>query len=504
MSLLKRMVNRCQARRAIEFSAAYHRWMHADINDSYDENGVFWTIDDPEVRIPGRLYRQDNKIRLQLHGTPRTFLKTVEASSNEHWVAQEILSTDEYGQPITIHGDVGRFGKITAQDCQFLNSTQPLIGTGPEHCLLAPRRLLHGSHVSTASADLIGIRFRLRNLDKWAVQRGVDLPANTISGVVIKYTRPEYPVFSNLSDGAVVTIEDVITESWSSITDAHIAKRAWVEISSISSGSLDEIILRYVAPIISLVELSLGVECDPVDMSAQLNSGSWVRVSSGSIRTLRNSEDYSNQLVNFDDIGISGVATWLDKAHLLGPFPSIVSRLGAENRINLETHLLELTTVAEGIHDCLHPDGRSIPKEEAEEIKEIVKSTLLDTGSNYVDIVTGSLRHLGVLGYAKRMISLVEHLGPEPPAYVGDVKKWAREVEDARVGFAHRRIRSLTDDQIERLFIILSSLQWLLASVLLMEAGIQAEVVNRRISKLPNYRTLLTDARSAYPKIYAT
>jgi hypothetical protein len=57
-------------------------------------------------------------------------------------------------------------------------------------------------------------------------------------------------------------------------------------------------------------------------------------------------------------IGLDGAVAWLDSTTSLGPLPSVVTRVATSQDDTLEAQLLELTTVAVGLHRLLLDPSR--------------------------------------------------------------------------------------------------------------------------------------------------
>ena len=131
----------------------------------------------------------------------------------------------------------------------------------------------------------------------------------------------------------------------------------------------------------------------------------------------------------------------------------------------METKLLELTTVAEGLH----------------------KRIIAAKGPYYTD----------------RLSDLTKRVENALPGITGDASKWRKLVKDTRNDFAHRNAGSILDEATtEASVALLVSLQWVLIGVLLLQTGVPAATLADRASSHQPYRLFLAQAKTWLPEVY--
>ena len=189
--------------------------------------------------------------------------------------------------------------------------------------------------------------------------------------------------------------------------------------------------------------------------------------------------------------------------HRLGPLPPVVVD-GLRGSVSLESRVLELTTLAEGLHRRLRPDAQRYPKETGDAIRDAAIAAALSVEDTSADIVNGLLGFVHEPGYALRLNELARMAEMLAPGVTGKTSKWKNMVYAARNDYAHRaRAGWLDEDDVDRYLTVAISIQWLLRVVMLAEAGFPSELVAQRVDAHDPFRLFLEQARTWQPGIYA-
>lgn len=220
--------------------------------------------------------------------------------------------------------------------------------------------------------------------------------------------------------------------------------------------------------------------------------------------------DLPQWLLRPEDVGLHQLGTWLDKVSLLGPLPAVVADLTKAQSISLDTQALLLATTAEGLHRRLYPDDLRF--HEDAELNTNVAKRVQAAAAKAVDpihadakaAVSGLLGHAGDLGYAKRLERLAQVAEAVAPGVTGRTSRSKSLVSEVRNEYAHRTNASFLDDKdVDDRLTVAFSLRWLLITVLLLQGGIDATVLQTRLTAHEQYQRFLADARGWCPKIYA-
>jgi len=208
-------------------------------------------------------------------------------------------------------------------------------------------------------------------------------------------------------------------------------------------------------------------------------------------------------LLRADDITPMIVMTWLDQVEKLGPLPPVVTN-GLQGPIVLESRVLELTTVTEGLHRRLRPGGLRFSEEIGTAVRNAAAEAAENTEAGAGKVVKGFLNHVHEIGYGQRLLELAEMAEPGAPGVTGRSNRWKAAVYEARNDFAHRaEMGWFEDSDYDRYVTVVLSLQWLLRAVLLLEAGIQSNILAERFRKHQEYQLFLEQAATWQPRIYS-
>jgi hypothetical protein len=218
-----------------------------------------------------------------------------------------------------------------------------------------------------------------------------------------------------------------------------------------------------------------------------------------------------NWLLQPSDVGLREVGVWLDKVDLLGPLPAVVADLAQAQPISLDTQALLLATVAEGLHRRLYPGERRF--HENEDQNEQIATLVRDAAAEAVDLIhvdaraaaAGLLKYVGDVGYPKRLTRLANEAKAAAPEVTGKTTRWKNLVFKVRNEYAHRISAGfLSDEDIDERLTVTFSLRWLLTTLLLLSANVDASVLRARLGAHEPYQRFLADARVWAPGIYTS
>jgi ApeA N-terminal domain 1 len=211
-------------------------------------------------------------------------------------------------------------------------------------------------------------------------------------------------------------------------------------------------------------------------------------------------------LLPLGEVGLAGVATWLDTIVRLGPLPSVVARATDTRDDPLETQLLELTTAAEGLHRLILPQSKRMTDTQADEARSKALEAIKELVDDVRDAVQAALNHITDLSYPRRLLDLAQHVGQAVPGVTGnDTAQWKKRVVNTRISFAHALEKGfLSLDNAEESIAVLQSLRWLLTGLLLLQTGIDPATLGNRFKDYESYQLFLEQARIWLPAVYDT
>lgn len=473
-----------------------------DVNKPLDLHGEFWAAGKNERTTPGRLFRTaDDGIRIQLFGDlrPQPSHVPVDANGTETgWY--EVVPSPERDEPLTIHGVLGSVGRVTAIDCHALRGSIPMLG-GPQEHVLAPLNVVIGAHTEGRGQRFCGVRVRLRNIDEWAGLGGFAIVMEENGDRSISFEEPIVePV--RLASGAHLSLQQETTVRGPTVRGGAFNRKVWLQVDHLKPATWQEIDSAFAKPLVSLVTLCLGVRSGATEVELTVDGERWLQLGANWLE-FAEPDRTDEAIARLAHIGLPGVAHWLDKVEALGPLPPVVARFSAKQKSTvLETELLEMTTVAEGLHSRLFPDEVRVSAAEAARIQTKVMAALSDEGQHIQQILSGMMTHLEEPGYGRRLKQLAGLVKDSVPGIVGRTNKWAEAVSNARNKYAHRTGGFLQESDIDSLWTVLESLRWLLRCVCLLQAGVLDEHLAKRLPELSGYRLYLERAATRLPKVY--
>jgi hypothetical protein len=277
----------------------------------------------------------------------------------------------------------------------------------------------------------------------------------------------------------------------------------WLQVQGVPAASLRGMDRGYSRPLASLVSLAAGVPTSPIDLEVQESPDKpWWPVYSASLVPGDLSPTHE-LILQYGDVTPTALSTWLDRVELLGPLPSVVAS-SLRGPVQLETQVLVLSTVAEGLHRRLFPDVLRFPTGEAITIAQAAVGAAAAVDPNAEQAVSGFLSHLHEVGYLRRLRDLGDVAESAAPGVIGKASAWRSIVYEARNDFAHRRadLNWLDEADIDRYLVVALSLRWMLQAVLLLQAGLSPSLLRGRFATHTPYNLFLQQAHQWQPALY--
>lgn len=470
----------------------------------FDVFGQFWKAGDDEIRIPGRMYRADAGIRIQLFQDLRPGPSYVPVHQEGQDAVFEVVDSPDRDLPLTLHGRIGQMvGSVTAYDCMTVHSQTDLFDSGVGEYILAPRGVIFGAHTDGEKQRYTGVRLRTRDLDEWAAVDGFSSTRSDDGARAIHFLMPEFES-ATLASGGTFTVSQTAVMRGPNVRGGSIEREVWLKVTGLQPSTWQEIDRQIVTPLSTLITLCVGEVNDISAIELTVDGESWITLGASYIRHAEARTERLDKLASLSDLKFDGVAAWLDNVERLGPLPPVVAQFSARQAtMRLETELLEMATVAEGLHARLFPGQTRLEVAVCEEVRTRVLAAIADMDAQIANILRGMLTHLHEPGYPHRLKGLAQIVASVAPEICGKVSKWADEVSEARNKYAHRAACFLDEGSIDKLATVVESLRWLLRCILLLEAGLGASVMAARLRNISGYRLFLERAAEGLPTVYS-
>jgi ApeA N-terminal domain 1 len=484
----------------------------AGSNAGAGHRGRFWLQgEDQDKAIPGRLFLQAGAHpMLELDGAlapqEREVSRRKLPDGIEVRTFVPVLPNDPSHQSLVVHGVLDETGEpVTLPSVFAVGGTFPVLGTGPRGQRVQAFYALVGAHVDGADAQFTRIRVRPRHLDAWAALPDFTLtPDLSARQFTLTFRQPEAPSAA-LGSGARITLEQVAGWNGPTVCGGLLERHLWVDVLDMPPAAYLDLERRIVKPLMNLLTLAVSTECPLVAVMVSTGPDHpWLTVHSAAMTTpAEEILPLPRILLPLAETGMTGVATWLDSTSHLGPLPSVVARVASSQDDTVEAQLLELTTVAEGLHRLLLPEGKRMTKQQASEARGKALEAVKDLDNDVRDAVQAALNHLTDQSYPRRLLDLAGHVEPAVPGVTGNTTEWKKRVTSARNDFAHKFEHGFLDEATaEESVAILLSLQWVLTGMLLLQTGISSATLGSRLANHEPYQLFLAQARTWLPAVY--
>ena len=274
----------------------------------------------------------------------------------------------------------------------------------------------------------------------------------------------------------------------------------WLELVDLPPRGHRELDRTVIRPVITLLALATGERIRPSDVQLSPDPDTWWPVYSAS--QVDDNPAVANPLIPLLEISIEVLATWLDRAHVLGPLPAGVASV-LETNMAVETQVLILTTIAEGLHRALHPEVLRFTPERGKTIQTIATAAVRQIDAEAADAVSGYLEHVYEVGYGTRLRDLAIRAEELVPGITGDPTRWKNLIYATRNRYAHQPSTEWMEDaDIDRILTVTQSLSWVLRLLLLDQAGLDLGLIANRFRDSESYSFFLSDAAEWQPRIY--
>ncbi|GAA3251334.1 hypothetical protein GCM10017691_63740 [Pseudonocardia petroleophila] len=276
----------------------------------------------------------------------------------------------------------------------------------------------------------------------------------------------------------------------------------FVEITGAPSSDWNGIDRSYVRPLRSFLQLCTLRESMVDQVEVQVG-GNWIRLVASRIGGNALANQTADSVIRFSDIGIEPLAEWLDCVDDLGPTPAVVSDGITGSQDTIETQLLELTTVAEGLHRSIFPQEDRLTVDQAENVRLIVREAIKSEPSRVQDVVNGRFGYIEEMSYPHRLRAIAKEAAVALPEIAGRINRWADAVSTARNRFAHGTGRGVKEEETDELIGLIESLRWCLTTVLLLNCHTPAQVIADRFKSHQRFEHYTAQVKVSLPRVYA-
>ncbi len=362
------------------------------------EDGVFWIAGNDQQSVRGRLtYGPEQTPELALYGPLTPAYTAISTSTDDQGNSVTELEPAAGQEDLTVHG----FLRETPRPVSLVGCTtrgrRSVEGLGVqfEDQMLSARYMIRRAHVSGSSEEFSAVRLRVAHLDEWLHLPGFMTNTDTEESVQLVYKRPE-ELSATMATGETVDISHDLSRSWPQPTGGHISRDSWIKISGFEPATVQTIERRYVTPATAFANLAMGVGAPLVEVELQLDDRWCPMLHSGLASTdgLARAKVH-DFLLPLAGIDLANLAAYIDLAARLGPLGSIVADSRSYlRRANLESQVLELTTVAEGMHRILYPEDYRFTSAESKAIRDTVRKALDGHPRKFWDVLRGFLTYV--------------------------------------------------------------------------------------------------------------
>lgn len=440
--------------------------------DGSDRVGRFWV---PTADLPA----QDGTVTFDVRNgasvlldTPITHQSAVTRTANSVSYSGRPEDIVRDFQPVTILGELDDQTPVTILSASAVS--QPF---GQQ---FRTTRVVFGRHVVGPDQRYVSARFRIGDSSWWR---------------------------HLTADGGYARLH---LESGACIAVRNDSDHVWFEYTTPSARTLSSLESRvfYSVEVLAKLAYDQPVALTELEVKQDL-ADEWLPV--WSMRASDNDGPVQryNTLLVADDLRLTHIGRWLNKADVLMPLPPVLAMWRTQStNMSIQTRLLVLSVVAEGLHDRVFETRRRFPTVAKSTLRRI-RRRLSRAASFEVDTlgverseelsksVSDALSDLDNMTYAERIKDIGQRAERSVPGVVGiSVERWASTVKECRNGLAHMssRYADLTREQLDAYIVSEMSLSWALRIILLQEAGIQEDVLQLRHFNYQPYQFFLANA----------
>jgi ApeA N-terminal domain 1 len=475
--------------------------------------GRFWLQGDPEDKaITGLLFlKAGSHPLLALDGSLTPLMRetgvTKLSDGREARKSSPVPPEELARQSLTVHGTLDESGEpVTLPSAYTAGWTWR--GNGRQTHRLQAFYALTGDHVDGTDALFTRIRVRIRHLDAWVNLSGFKINPGEADGSWTLAYEPAQVPSASLTNGARISIEQAWSWETPTACGGRLGRSLWLDILDIQPSTYRDMDGKIVRPLMNLLSFAVGKECPLVEMAISADPDHpWLTVRNAAMKAAAEEIIPLQQiLLPMAEIGMEGVAKWLDSTASLGPLPAMVARVTNSQDDPLEAQLLELTSSAEGLHRLIRPRQKRMTKKQAKDARAKAVEAVEELDEDIRDAVEAALHHLTDPSYPRRLLDLAELVKEAVPGVTGDTQEWKKQVTNARNNLAHKLERGFLDDDTDaqESVAVLLSLRWLLTGLLLLRTGISPAALGKRIGSFQQYQLFLEQARAWLPAVYSS
>lgn len=467
--------------------------------------GTFWLAAEG-TKVPGLLIKDSQPMKLQLDGMLTGNLRKILAGEipeglnvGPDWLVYPDEDPIEPDQ-LTVHGQV-----ITGDKLEEVTLLATMLD---RRSVIAPS--LSGAEKRTVSTALLGgltsgpeerfgaARMQFLNLDAWARIAPSHPFSNSVTFVELVDNAGKLTVRRSDAQNA---------DGWYPRTQQ--TELVWQAQSEATALSLRDIWSQVVNPLRVAFTIALGSPSPPVGLAVckTVSGGDWLYVQDSEIKSVDTKPTLppSRLLLTRAEFGVDCLGTWLELFPKMSPVPSLVATaIETEAERAIELQVLDLAIATEGLHRRLFEARRGIPKKRASDIREYTIPLVEEKFPEAADAVRDALNGLGELPFRERLTDMIERARPVLPGLTGSsAELWIKRVKDVRNGFAHllEGKDELSSQALEN-YILKNTLRWLLSVVVLLEVGVDGQVLSTRANANQQYSFLLMQAKRWMSEIY--
>jgi hypothetical protein len=297
--------------------------------------GRFWLRGDTEDKgIPGILFLRPGAYPLlELDGA---LIPLMRETSREKLPDGSVVLTSApvpeeelTGQYFTVHGTLDKTGEDVTLPSAFTVGWT-LGASSTSHRLQASYALL-GAHVDRADARFTSVRLRIRHLDAWADLRGFRVAPGSVDGSWTLAFEPPAVAPATMASGARIVLEQIIGVVTPTTCGGHLQRHLLLGVLDMPPTTYRDVERTIAKPLRNLLALAVGEECPLVEMMLSTGTDNlWLTVHNAALRAPADEIiPLSRVLLPMAQIGLEGVAFWLESTASLGLSPSTVAKVAA-------------------------------------------------------------------------------------------------------------------------------------------------------------------------------
>ncbi|EHB46422.1 HEPN domain-containing protein [Mycolicibacterium vinylchloridicum] len=441
--------------------------------------GIFWQVQTPERAVTGELTLSRSRPALEVIG--QLFVeRSVEVDIDDNdfvrrigvrgraadrvsdWEPRNIHGTLDDGTPVSMVQAQGRLKRpLDVTDFRYRQRFTTL------------RHVVLGEHIDDQTA-FYGCRYRITG-PIWYEQALTE--ADTADGGHVRVTH----------EGDTCLMEYVPTKP--------------MTIKDLSE--------RVLSPSRTLASIVSHNPSGTNDFAVRLTADSpWREVHGEDQSSLRG----THELLGSPHLTADRVARWIDFRTRSGALDA--AAIDARHGATVQTQVLTLASVAEGLHRRICPSRKRIPNLSAADedrarraARAAAVQQLRDSEQCLNDLelgeftlaITQALSSINDLTFRTRMAELATIAATAAPSIVSEFTDWPTSVQKARNILAHQGTQP-PGENLDRLHDLLMalyySIAWVLRTVLLVEAGFDGPTLQRAFNDYPAYAHHLANVRS--------